>query len=65
MEHQSLITIAPWTFIAQILNLLLQAWLFKKFLFKPVEKIIAERKAQIDGLYTEAEEAKSAAIAER
>ncbi len=65
MDHQSLITIAPWTFIAQILNLLLQAWLFKKFLFQPVKKIIAERKAQIDGLYTDAEEAKKAAENER
>lgn len=58
MNYQSLIEIVPWTFVAQILNLLLQAWLFKKFLFQPVKKIIAERQAEIDGLYSDAENAK-------
>lgn len=61
MEHQSLITLAPWTFIAQILNLLIQAWLFKKFLFQPVKKILAKRREEIDGLYAEAESAKETA----
>lgn len=61
MDYQSLITVAPWTFIAQILNLLLQAYLFKRFLFQPVKKILAKRQQEINGLYTEAEEAKSAA----
>ncbi|MBQ7567095.1 MAG: F0F1 ATP synthase subunit B [Oscillospiraceae bacterium] len=65
MDHQSLITIAPWTFIAQILNLLLQAWLFKKFLFQPVKKILAKRKEEVDGLYEQAENAKKAAEDDR
>ena len=55
MDHQSLITVVPWTFIAQIANLLLQAYLFKRFLFKPVKEIIAKRKQEIDGLYDAAE----------
>ena len=58
MNYQSLIEIVPWTFVAQILNLLIQAWLFKKFLFKPVKEIIAKRQTEIDGLYTDAESAK-------
>ena len=61
MDHQALITIAPWTLIVQICNLLLQAWLFKKFLFKPIKKIIDQRKAEIDGLYEEADKAKQTA----
>lgn len=61
MDHQALITIAPWTLIVQILNLLLQAWLFKKFLFKPVKAVIDRRKAEIDGMYDEAEQAKKTA----
>ena len=65
MDHQSLITLAPWTFIAQILNLLLQAWLFKKFLFEPVKKILAKRREEVEGLYADAESAKQAAEDDR
>ena len=36
MDHLSLVGIVPWEFVAQIANLLIQAALFKKFLFKPV-----------------------------
>ena len=61
MNYQSLIELVPWTFVAQILNLLIQAWLFKKFLFKPVKEIIAKRQAEIDGLYSDAENAKNEA----
>ena len=32
-ETQELVTIIPWTFIAQICNLFIQCWLIKKFLF--------------------------------
>ena len=59
MEHQSLITIVPWTFLAQIANLLIQAYLFKRFLFKPVKKIIEKRQEEIDGLYETAEAAEA------
>ena len=59
MEHQSLITVVPWTFLAQIANLLVQAYLFKRFLFKPVKKIIEQRRQEIDGLYETAEAAEA------
>ena len=45
MDHLSLVGIVPWEFIAQIANLLIQAALFKKFLFKPVQGIIAKRRS--------------------
>lgn len=63
MEHQSLITIVPWTFIFQILNLLLTAFLFKKFLFQPVKKILQKRQDEVNSLYTDAETAKTQALA--
>ena len=44
MDHLSLVGIVPWEFVAQIANLLIQAALFKKFLFKPVQGIIAKRR---------------------
>ena len=55
MDFQSLVELAPWTTIAQICNLLLQIFLFKKFLFKPIKEIIAKRQAEVDGVYDEAE----------
>ena len=45
MEFQQLVTVAPWTLILQICNLLLQIYLFKRFLLKPVQNILAQRQA--------------------
>lgn len=61
MEHQSLVTIMPWSFIFTICNLLLLAWLFKKFLFKPVQDILDKRQAEIAATYDEADRANTAA----
>ena len=44
MQTQDLVTIVPWTFIAQICNLFIQVFLIKKFLIKPVKEIIEKRK---------------------
>ena len=65
MESQQLVSIAPWTLIFQILNLLLLYVLFRKFLFKPVTEILEKRKAEIDVHYAEAEKAESDAKALR
>ena len=54
--YQALVSFNGWTFIAQICNLLLQMLLFKKFLFEPVQKIIAQRQSEVGELYTAAEE---------
>ncbi|MFI3313743.1 MAG: F0F1 ATP synthase subunit B [Eubacteriales bacterium] len=62
MDYQALVGIAPWTFIAQICNLFITMMLFKKFLFAPVKKVIADRQAQVDSLYLDAETAKTAAL---
>ena len=63
METQSLVTIIPWTFIAQICNLFIQAYLIKRFLFKPVNEMLAKRKALADAEISDAEKAKEEAIA--
>ena len=51
MEVQQFISIAPWTVIFQILNLLLLMVLFKKYLFKPVTEILKKRQAEIERHY--------------
>ena len=51
---QDLVGIAPWTIIAQICNLLLQMYLFKRFLFEPVKKIVQKRQQEVDKIYEDA-----------
>ena len=53
MSYQSLVDFNGWTLIAQILNLFIQIYLFKRFLFKPVKKIFEQRQQEVDSLYAE------------
>ena len=52
--YQALITLDGWTFLAQICNLMIQLFIFKKFLLNPVKNVIAERKAKADSQITDA-----------
>ena len=63
MEVQQFISIAPWTIIFQILNLLLLMVLFKNYLFNPVTEILEKRQAEIEGHYQEAQQAETDAKA--
>ena len=46
MKFQQLVAIMPWTLILQIGNLLLQMYLIKRFLLKPIQNILAQRQAE-------------------
>lgn len=61
MGNQDLVTIIPWTFIAQILNLFIQLYLIKRFLFKPINEVLEKRRALADKEIKDAREAKEAA----
>ena len=50
-----------WEMIAQLANLLILTLLVKKFLFKPVQNIIAQRQAAADKVLSEAENTKTEA----
>ena len=63
MDVQSLVGIVPWTFIAQICNLFIQVYLIKRFLFKPINEMLAKRKAMADAEIQDAIKAKDEAIA--
>lgn len=63
MDVQELVGIVPWTFIAQICNLFLQVYLIKRFLFKPVNEMLAKRKAMADAQLQDAAKAKDEAQA--
>ena len=61
MKVQDLVTIDPWTLIAQLLNLFIQVMLIKKFLFKPIREVLAKRKALADAELADAAKAKEEA----
>ncbi|MDO4619527.1 MAG: F0F1 ATP synthase subunit B [Lachnospiraceae bacterium] len=63
MGVQELVGIVPWTFIAQILNLFIQMYLIKRFLFKPVNAMLEKRKAAADAQIQDAAKAKEEALA--
>ncbi len=63
MGVQELVGIVPWTFIATICNLFIQVYLIKRFLFKPVNKILEERKAIADAQIQDAVKEKTEAEA--
>ena len=53
----------PWTALFVLLNTLTIFFVAKKFLFKPVMKMIADRQNEIDGMYSAAGEARDEAEA--
>ena len=63
MQVQELVGIVPWTFIAQICNLFLQFYLIKRFLFKPINNILAKRKEMADAQIQDAVKAREEAEA--
>ncbi|MBP3412094.1 MAG: F0F1 ATP synthase subunit B [Oscillospiraceae bacterium] len=50
-----------WTAIFTLVNLLLLFFVMKKYLFKPVKKMIDERQQEIDDLYADANQSKTEA----
>ena len=60
-SNQGLVAIVPWTLIAQLCNLFITMFLFKKFLFKPVREVLAKRQAKADEEIRAAETAKEEA----
>ena len=60
---EELIGVNLWTALFTLLNTLTVIFVGTKFLFKPVMKIIADRQAEIDGMYADADKAKAEATA--
>lgn len=65
MQTLDVISVNIWQIIASLLNLLILFLLVKKFLFKPVNKILKERQDKIDGDYKAAETLKAQAEEEK
>ncbi len=61
MGTQPLVTLVPWTLIAQILNLFIQMYLIKRFLFKPINEILQKRRELADKEIRDARDARAEA----
>ena len=61
MQSLKVISVNIWMIIASLCNLLLLTWIVKKFLSKPVKKILDTRRAAIDADYAQAAAARAAA----
>lgn len=60
---ESMVGINPWTALFTFCNMIITFLLLKKFLFKPVKKMIDDRQKEIDDLYSDANNSKEEAAA--
>ena len=65
IQPLGVISINVWSALISLANLVLLFFLLKRFLFKPVRKVLAARQARVDGVYREAEEARAKAEADQ
>lgn len=61
-EYLPFVTIDTWTMIFTWANLVVLFLLLKKFLFKPINKVLDDRKSEIEGSYASAKKANDEAI---
>ncbi len=60
---ESFVGVNPWTALFTFCNMIITFLVLKKFLFKPVKKMIDDRQKEIDDLYADAGAAKAEAEA--
>ena len=65
MQSLKVISVNIWANAASQANLLILTWIVKKFLYKPVKKILATRRAAIDADYEQAAAARAEAEEDR
>lgn len=65
MQSLDIISVNIWNILISLANLLILFLLLKKFLYKPVIGVLEKRRADIEGDYAAADEAKRAALASK
>ncbi len=63
MQNLDIISVNLWQILISLANLTILFLLLKKFLYKPVTKMLEQRRAEIDAQYSDAETAKQSAEA--
>ena len=61
MQTLDVISVNIWQIAISLVNLLIMFFILKKFLFKPVQEMLAKRQAQVDQIYAEAESCRTSA----
>lgn len=61
MQSLDIISVNIWQILISLANLLIMLYIIKKFLFKPVMKVMQARQEQVDKIYDDANEDRSAA----
>ena len=56
VQTLDVISVNLWSILISLINLVLMFLILKKFLFKPVKKIMADRQKEVDDVYRKAEE---------
>ena len=65
MQNLEVISVNIWHILISLCNLLILFLILKKFLYAPVKKVMAQRRAVIDESYSAAEEAQQKADADK
>lgn len=60
---ESVVGVNPWTALFTFCNMIITFLLLKKFLFKPVKKMIDDRQKEVDDIYADAKKSKDEAQA--
>lgn len=61
MQSLDIISVNIWNILLSLANLLIIYLILKKFLFKPVQKVMNARREQVDKIYSEADETRNTA----
>lgn len=61
MQNLDIISVNLWQIVISLGNLLLLFWILKKFLFKPVKKVLDQRQSELDAQYESADRAEAEA----
>ena len=62
MQFLDIISVNIWDILISFANLLIMFLILKRVLFKPVQKMFETRKKQVETIYAEADESRSAAV---
>ena len=62
MQFLDIISVNIWDILISFANLLIMFLILKRVLFKPVQKMFEARKKQVETIYAEADESRSAAV---
>lgn len=65
MQSLGVISVNIWQILIALANLTLIFFIFKKLLFKPIKKMIADRQAAVDAQYAAADDDRAAAAADK